>query len=179
VTHDAHDHRPVRTIASDELSVRRLRPADRRFVEAVGRGMSAESLRLRFGRASLPTERHLRWMDGLDGPQHVAYGLSEARTGRPIALARYVLDLDRPGEAEIALAVVDEWQGRGVGRVALAVLRAHARSAGVEVARAFVRSENQRALALARGLGARRVHASHGTVEFVVDVARDELAEAA
>jgi RimJ/RimL family protein N-acetyltransferase len=179
VTHDAQDLRPGRAIARDELRVRRLRPADRPFVEAVGRGLSAESLRLRFGRPSLPPERHLGWIHELDGPQHVAYGVSEARTGRPIALARYVLDVDRPGEADIAVAVIDEWQGRGVGRIALAALHAHGRGVGVTVARALVRSDNPRALALAHSLGARRVQASHGTVEFVVEVAAPGLAEAA
>jgi hypothetical protein len=141
--------------------------------------VSAESLRLRFGRGSLPNERYLRWIVALDGPQHVAYGVSEARARRPIALARYVLDLDRPGAAEIAVAVVDDWQGRRVGRIAPAALHTHARAARVEVARALVRSENDRALALARSLGAPRVCVSHGTVEFVVDVAPDGLAEAA
>jgi GNAT superfamily N-acetyltransferase len=56
-------------------------------------------------------------------------------------------------EAEIAFAVVDEWQGKGVGRALLRELSALARREGIERFRANVVAGNDAALALVRGVG--------------------------
>ncbi len=55
--------------------------------------------------------------------------------------------------AELALAVVDAWQRRGVGRALLAALAARARRAGVRRFTATLLRDNRGALALARELG--------------------------
>jgi len=146
----------------------RMCPADRPLVVAVANALSARSLYLRFGRPIAPAALDLRWVDELEGPVHVAYGALERRTARPIGVARYVLDGDRT--AEIALTVCDAWQGRGVGRLVLAALAAHAGAAGIATLRASVLAGNRPALALMRGLAARPVAVSRGTVELAASV---------
>ena len=69
-----------------------------------------------------------------------------------MGLARFVRDEDAP-EAEIAFEVVDEWQGRGIGRRLVAELARLAREQGILRLRADVDRSNGPALALVRSLG--------------------------
>jgi len=61
-----------------------------------------------------------------------------------IGEARFVRDRAAPERAEMAIAVADGWQERGVAAALLATLRAEARSAGVRVLRADVMGDNAR-----------------------------------
>ena len=73
-------------------------------------------------------------------------------------------------EAEIAFEVVDEWQGRGLGkRLADRAARACALEQGVLRFRASIAHGNRPALALVRGLGEELVRRyDGGNVELVV-----------
>jgi GNAT superfamily N-acetyltransferase len=148
----------------------RLCPADRPFVLDAVRQLSPRSLYLRFGRPICPAALDLGWVDALEGPIHVAYGALERATGRPLGVARYARDGALLPSAEIAVAVVDAWQGRGVGRLMLDGLAARARAAGVTTLRASVLAGNRPALALMRAVGARAVTMSYGTVELAADL---------
>jgi GNAT superfamily N-acetyltransferase len=48
-----------------------------------------------------------------------------------LGVARYVRDPDRPEAAEVTVTVGDDWQRRGVGTVALNVMRERAREEGI------------------------------------------------
>jgi RimJ/RimL family protein N-acetyltransferase len=72
---------------------------------------------------------------------------------RQVGVARYVKDESAPGEAEFAIVVADDWQGRGLGRKLLASLLEAARADGVRRAVATTLSTNEGMLALARRLG--------------------------
>ena len=61
-----------------------------------------------------------------------------------IGEARFVRDRAAPERAEMAIAVADGWQERGVAAALFATLRAEARSAGVRVLRADVMGDNAR-----------------------------------
>jgi GNAT superfamily N-acetyltransferase len=49
--------------------------------------------------------------------------------------AFYVRDVRRPDTAEVAVTVVDEWQGRGLGTLLLEVISARALDEGVSTSR--------------------------------------------
>jgi GNAT superfamily N-acetyltransferase len=70
----------------------------------------------------------------------------------PIGVARYARcdDFDL---AELAVAVVDDWQRRSVGSALAVALRDHARRAGIHRFRASVLHDNSGGLAIARLLG--------------------------
>jgi L-amino acid N-acyltransferase YncA len=70
--------------------------------------------------------------------------------------------------AEVAFAVVDEWQHRGVGTVLMERLAADARAAGVEELRATMHPDNAESLALMRrATDGLRVRYGTGTLEVV------------
>ncbi len=72
---------------------------------------------------------------------------------RQIGVARYVKNESAPGEAEFAIVLADEWQGRGLGMKLLTSLLAAARANGVRRAVATTLSTNEGMLALARRMG--------------------------
>lgn len=161
---------PARLAPADAVLVFRMCPADRPLVVEAANALSARSLYLRFGRPVAPAALDLRWVDALEGPVHVAYGALDRATGRSLGVARYARDDERAAGAEVAVAVADAWQGRGVGRLMLGRLAVHARAAGIATLRASVLAGNRPALALMRGLGGRPVAVSHGTVELAADL---------
>ena len=79
--------------------------------------------------------------------------MSVAGRERQIGVARYVKDESAPGEAEFAIVLADDWQGRGLGTQLLASLLAAARAHGVRRAVATTMSTNEAMLALARRMG--------------------------
>ncbi len=134
------------------MLVRPLTAADRDgYVAALDR-LSAHSRYLRFA-APKPrfTRREIDYLTAVDGVQHVALVGMATVDCRGIAVARYVQT--GGGAAEAAVAVVDEWQGRGVGSSLVTVLLEHARSAGLTSIDAHVLSENHASLALLRRFG--------------------------
>jgi ribosomal protein S18 acetylase RimI-like enzyme len=66
---------------------------------------------------------------------------------QPVAIARLVRD---GGDAEIAFAVADEYQQRGIGSALTGELIADARAAGITHVTALVAGDNPAALALLR-----------------------------
>jgi GNAT superfamily N-acetyltransferase len=88
------------------------------------------------------------------------------------AVARFVAFADHPGEAEVAVAVIDAWQGRGLGTLLLDRLAGRALAQGIHTFRASVLAENTPMLALFRRLGpvSPRGH-DGGTLEIAIDLA--------
>ena len=129
------------------LLVRPLRRGDARTVVAVFERLGEESRRKRFNGAKPRLgEKELRWLTAVDARHHalVAYVDGDPE---PVAIARLV----RAGSsAEIAFAVADEYQQRGIGSALTAELIADARAAGITEITALVASDNPAALALLR-----------------------------
>jgi ribosomal protein S18 acetylase RimI-like enzyme len=154
------------------IALRPLRYGDRDTVLEVFHGLSDRSRRLRFlgAKPRLP-ERDLDVLVDVGGCGREAVTAFDVATGRAIGLARFVRDGDVP-EAEIAFEVVDEWQGRGVGRRLVDELARLAREHGILRLRAVVDRSNQPALALVRGLGDLVAQRPDGpAVELVVRLA--------
>jgi protein lysine acetyltransferase len=129
------------------LVVRPLRRGDVRTVMAVFHRLSDESRRARFN-GSKPCLRRteLRQLASIDATHHalVAYVDGDPL---PVAIARLVR---RGRSAEIAFAVADEYQQRGIGSTLAKELIADARAAGVTEITALVASHNPAAIALLR-----------------------------
>ena len=135
------------------IAYRPLLAGERAPVLEVFAGLSERSCSLRFlGSKPRLLESDLAHLVdvGRCGREAVAAIVQES--GRTVGIARFVRDDDRP-EAEIAFAVVDEWQGRGLGKRLLAELRGVAREQGILRFRALVAHGNSPAFALVRSLG--------------------------
>jgi acetyltransferase len=90
----------------------------------------------------------------------------------PVGVAEYVRT-DEFDVAEVAIAVADGWQRRGVGQALLEALRVRALAAGVRHFEATMLRENRGALALARSFGVCSARgARQSLVEVVVDLRR-------
>lgn len=145
------------------LPLRPLLHGEREPVQQVFAGMSAQSRWTRFltGMPELG-ERTLAALTDVDHVRHGAWVVG--CPAAPVAVGRWVRQVDEPQVAEIALSVVDAWHGRGVGRALVGVLGVAAAEAGVRELAWTIDAENRRALRLAAAYpGHRRV--SQGVVE--------------
>jgi GNAT superfamily N-acetyltransferase len=143
------------TLAGDErICVRPLEATDRTaYLEGFAR-LSDETRYLRFASPKPRlTPRELVYLLEVDHDRHEALVAYECASGRAVGVGRYVRDAGAPETAEIALTVLDEWQGQGVGARMLADLSAHAAEHGVALLRADVLRANGRAMRLLRRAG--------------------------
>jgi RimJ/RimL family protein N-acetyltransferase len=154
--------------------LRALRPHERAAVLDVFSRLGDESRRQRFfGPKPRLTDRDLDDLTAVDGHTHDALVavVSHDEHAESIGVARFVRETDDPETAEVAFAVADEWQGRGVGTQLADALARRARAAGVRRLRASAFADNVRSLSLVRRLG--RVVESRRdgpTVEVVVEL---------
>jgi RimJ/RimL family protein N-acetyltransferase len=134
--------------------------------------LSPESRRLRFlRRKDELSAAELRYFTDVDHHDHEALGALSPADGRGVGVARYVRDTGDPHAAEIAVTVVDDWQGRGLGTELLARLSGRARAEGIHRFTALVSADNAAAAGLLRGASADVVHREHGTVEYEIPLA--------
>lgn len=131
---------------------------DRRVLQDMYAALSQVSRRGRFlaapSRLSELTLDHL--VDAVDQIDHIAV-LLLAPAGRadeaPVGVGRMIRYPGDPTTADIALAVADDWQGRGVGSTLARALVAH-RPAGVTRLVTVVAGDNRASLATLARLGA-------------------------
>jgi ribosomal protein S18 acetylase RimI-like enzyme len=129
------------------LLVRPLRNGDVDTVMGVFERLGEESRRTRFnGPKPCLSPSELRQLATVDGTHHALVAYVEGDP-QPVAIAR----LFRDGHAaEIAFAVADEYQLRGIGSALAAELVADARAAGITEIIALVSSDNPAAVAVLR-----------------------------
>jgi GNAT superfamily N-acetyltransferase len=122
------------------VRLRTIRPTDKQRLVAGLSRLSPQSRYLRFftDKERL-TESELRYLTELDGERHFAIGASRIEAddseGEGLGIGRFVV---LPGEttvAEPALAVLDDVQGQGLGRLLLLRLVAAAAERGIETFR--------------------------------------------
>src|SRR5437879_2699205 len=94
---------------------------------ALARGRSDALLR----EATAAHPGKLRYCTDTDHHDHEALGALDQTEGRGVGVARYVRDAADPHSAEIAVTIVDDWQGRGLGTELLAQLSGRARAEGI------------------------------------------------
>jgi GNAT superfamily N-acetyltransferase len=138
------------------VHLRPLMAGDAGAEQAFFNGLSLDSRhqRFHFGLREL-SPALLKLLTNVDQRLHRAWVVEAVEPGRPvIADARFVCDRERPTVAEFALAVADDWQGRGLGRQLMAHLAREARAQGVRQLFGDVLAENRRMLALLRDRGA-------------------------
>ena len=155
-----------------EIVVRPIRADDKSAIEDGFDRLSPES---RYRRFFAPlqrlSERDLRYLTEVDHHDHEAMIGFDRSSGTPIGVARYIRG-DVPAEAEVAVTVVDDWQGRGAATALLDALVERARQEDVERFVALVLSENTDALKLFAHLApeAQRRRSASGNVELVFDL---------
>jgi GNAT superfamily N-acetyltransferase len=125
------------------VEIRALKPDDQAALLAAVDRIGTQSLYRRFfGVRRYFSEKEVDFFLNVDFINHVALVAVVNEGDRAVIIAggRYVVE--RPGAAEVAFAVVDEYQGQGVGSTLLRHLVTIARSAGLAEFTAEVLPEN-------------------------------------
>ncbi|MFV2038825.1 MAG: N-acetyltransferase family protein [Acidimicrobiales bacterium] len=164
-----------------EIRIRQVDGSDRAALLAGFDRLSPESRFLRFfsGVPRMPDEVLDRLTD-VDQHRHVALGVFDpsrasdvgSSDGLGIGVGRYFVSQDDPTVAEAAVAVIDEYQGRGIGTLLLQSLVVFARERGIRTFTADVLAENARMAAVFDTLGGTPVPEASNLqeVRFEVDV---------
>ena len=137
---------PVQLSDGSWILVRPIEPEDQHELELGFRHLGALSRYERFlGPTDHLTPSQVVYFTEVDHDTREAFVAVDARTGEGVGVARYIRDDDDPGEAELACAVLDAWQWRGVGSILVERLAARARASGIERFKAVLLVSNTRA----------------------------------
>ena len=125
------------------MEIRALRPQDRdEMLAAVARTSTRSLYRRFFAVRRHFSEAETSFFLHVDFVNHVALIAVVEEDGKPVIAGggRYIVV--KSGQAEVAFAVVDKYQGQGIGAVLMRHLAALARSAGLKELIAEVLPEN-------------------------------------
>ena len=162
------------------LRIRPIEPDDKATLAAGFDRLSDESRYRRFlGAHPRLTTSDLRYLTEVDHRDHEALVALDASTDDGVGVARFIRDDTRPDSAEIAVAVADDWQGRGVGTALLRRLADRAREEGIGRFTAVMLADNAPMAHLLDDLGVTRVlDRDQGEVELAVDLPERGLSSA-
>jgi GNAT superfamily N-acetyltransferase len=153
-----------------------LRPVRVDDKKAIAAGFARLSPQTRYRRFFAPltelSERDLAYLTEVDHHDHEALIGFDAGSGDPVGVVRYVRGAE-PTEAEVAVVVVDDWQGRGVATALLDRLVTRAREEGIENFIALVMSENEEAIGMFDTLapdGSAQRRSASGHTELVIEL---------
>ncbi|HEV8628105.1 MAG TPA: GNAT family N-acetyltransferase [Acidimicrobiia bacterium] len=155
-------------------------PADRELLIEGFKRLSPES---RYRRFFAPMKEMsaplLDYLTSIDYRDHFAWAALSADAGPDgralgVGVSRYIR-LEDPEAAEMAVTVVDDWQGRGLGRVLLDALVLEALENGITRLEGDVLVENRPMQELLRHTGATFRPGGPGVFRFSIDLpAREE-----
>jgi GNAT superfamily N-acetyltransferase len=171
-SHGPADVAMITLPTGDTVRLLPILPTDKQLLQAGLARLSSES---RYRRFLCPhnelSPQELRYLTEVDHVDHEALVALDATTGEGVGVARYVRSSTEPAIAEFAVAVVDDWQGRGVGTALVVALAERARREGIGSFSALVLTDNERILNLLEDLGKPRVVTRDGgALELVVDL---------
>jgi len=133
------------------LDVRPIRVADEAELARFYTDLSLESRVFRFFAAVANADSSVKKMVEVDYASRYGIVATAGEDHRIVGHAMYVAI--EPRKAELALAVADAYQGKGVGTILLGQLAEAAAGAGIQVLEAVVKPENHRMLEVLRESG--------------------------
>ena len=167
---------PERVVLRDgsDVLIRQIHHADASLLADGFARLSDESRRLRFlTTKSALSASELRYFTEVDHHDHEALGALDPVTGRGLGIARYIRLVEDPQVAEVAVAVANDWQGRGLGTELLRRVADRARQEGICRFTALVAAHNPGVVGMLSGIGAgvRVIHREFDTVEYEIELA--------
>jgi RimJ/RimL family protein N-acetyltransferase len=151
------------------VEIRALRSTDREaMLTAVGRTSTQSLYRRFFAVRRQFSEAETAFFLNLDFVSHVALVAVVDEDGKPVIAGggRYVVI--KPQQAEVAFAVVDQYQGQGIGKALLRDLSSLAREAGLQEFVAEVLRENTAMLKVLEKSGLEMTTRSEGQMIHVL-----------
>jgi GNAT superfamily N-acetyltransferase len=155
------------------LRVRPIVPADREPLADAFDRLSDRSRHQRFlvPKARL-SARELDYLTDVDHVTHEALVAIDETTGHIVGIGRYATGAGGGVVADMALAVVDAWQRRGIGHALAVRLVERARANGITRLTGTALADNLRVRSLLDRLGFRVRSISAGVVEVELDLPR-------
>ena len=162
--------------------IRPIRPEDKRMLVDGLERMSATS---RYRRFLAPikrlTESQLRYFTEIDYVDHMAWcAIDPEDTEHPgLGVARYIRYEHDLSTAEVAVAVVDSHQGRGLGTLLLGLVMRTAAENGIATLRSIIPGSDAPMLKLLAELGAHTRSIDAGVIELDIPIPKafDQLAD--
>ena len=145
--------------------VRPIAPDARPVLETAFQELSPKSKYLRFFQsATRLSSYHLDYLSQPDGKDHVAWGILDTsfEPYKGVCAARFFRMKDDPEVAEVAMTVVDSYQGQGFSKVAFSVMNILASELGIKRFRHHVLHQNSVANASLSKLGVMNSHVESG-----------------
>jgi GNAT superfamily N-acetyltransferase len=153
------------------VTLRQIAPEDKPLIGASFERLGEESRYRRFLSSKKElSAAELDYFVDVDHGDHEAIIAIDQLSGEAVGVARYVRSNDDAEVAELAVTVIDDWQGRGLGRVLLTRLTDRARREGVRRFSAVVLGQNREALRLFNSFGDVRREYDAGMVELVIEL---------
>ncbi|NNC58431.1 MAG: GNAT family N-acetyltransferase [Erythrobacter sp.] len=155
------------------VCIRTLHAGDEARLRAGIERMSPRSRYLRFfSGARTPPDWVIERLLDADGDKHLAWGaLSLDEEDHPAMGAVHAFrDAEHPDCAEFSVAILDEWHGRGLGKLLTATILLDAKAEGIEEFHADTLSENASAIDFVHSLGGRASGHDGATRSYILDV---------
>jgi GNAT superfamily N-acetyltransferase len=180
-THEPDNPSVVETVVHTSFSngtaicLRPIRPTDWRALEQGIADLSPESRYLRFFSAFRTAPPNIvSQLVAVDGLNHIGWGavLNDGADNAPIGAAHAIrLDDDRRA-VELAVTVLDRYQGMGLGRLLICTVLIDARRQGYTEAQADILHSNENAVHLLTALGGVPVESEAGLIKYHLDIAK-------
>ncbi len=159
-----------------QVTLRPIRPDDAPRLQETFSRLSLQSIYMRFLQAAKElTNQQARELAEVDYQKRMAivgYVLEEGHE-RLVVVARYgMLEGEEEGLAEAAIVVRDDYQGRGLGKIAMRYLVRYASQHGVRGLVATVHSNNSPVLSFIRntGLPLKKKILEPGIWEIIIEI---------
>lgn len=155
------------------VNLRPIRPSDQSRIRDGIIEMSDQARYLRFfSTFREPPEGIVRRLGAVDGLTHIGWGalLMEEDEHHAMGAAHAIRTQENSSTAELAIAVLDEYQGLGLARMLIAAVLAHCLKAGIQTMDIHILPENKPATTLMLSLGARRTPALDSVYHYTLDV---------
>lgn len=163
------------------VRIRPIKPDDNNLIVDFFEKLGRESRYFRFFRIKETLDpEEVEYFTNVDYTDRFA--LIALHGGEMIGVARYDREGTDETHAEVAFAVADEHQGRGLGTKLLQLLTHHARSNGIDGFRAYVLPENRQMMRLFRNSGydlSRTIDEGVFIVDFPVVESEDSITASA
>ncbi len=156
-----------------QVCLRPLHPSDQDRIERGIMELSDRSRYLRFFSSfkTVPPSVVER-LSAVDGVNHIAWGVVnlDAEDHPAIAAAHAIRDSDDPAKGEFAIAVLDDYHGKGVSRALISALFANCREQGLKMLDIAVMRENRKAVRLIAALGAEMIKGEGAVAYYRLDL---------